>query len=202
MTLTLPPAPPRPAPAPPRPYHFPRFTRHQLANGMRVVVAPVRKLPVVSVLALVDAGAMTDADGDEGLAVLTAGALTEGTRTRDGAALAIGASLDASADWDSAVVRLSVLTPRLEQAFALFAEVLTEPAFPEREIERLKEERLADLLQQRTEPRTLADEAFSAWVYAKGSRYARPEAGSEQSVRAITRERVQRCWAARYRPAA
>jgi zinc protease len=207
MTMKLPPAAPRPRPAPPRPYHFPRFTRHQLANGMRVVVAPVRKLPVVSVLALVDAGAMTDAAGAEGLAVLTAGALTEGTRRRDGARLALdaeslGASLDASADWDSAVVRLSVLTPRLEQAFALFTEVLTEPAFPEREIERLKEERLAELLQQRTEPRTLADEAFAAWVYAKGSRYARPEAGSEPSVRAITRERLERFWASRYRPGA
>ena len=207
MTVKLPPAPPRPAPAAPRPYHFPRFTRHQLPNGMRVVVAPVHKLPVVSVLALVDAGAMTDADGDDGLAVLTAASLTEGTRRRDGAALALaaesmGAALDASADWDAAVVRLSVLTPRLEQAFALFAEVLTEPAFPEREIDRLKEERLAELLQQRTEPRTLADEAFASWVYARGSRYGRPEAGSEQSVRAITRERVERHWAARYRPGA
>ena len=207
MSIQLPPAPPRPSPAAPRPYHFPRFTRHQLANGMRVVVAPVRKLPVVSVLALVDAGAMTDAPGDEGLAVLAAGALTVGTRRRDGARLALdaetlGASLDASADWDSAVVRLSVLTPRLEQAFALFTEVLTEPAFPEREIERLKAERLAELLQQRTEPRTLADEAFAAWVYAGGSRYAHPEAGSEASVRAITRERVERFWSSRYRPGA
>jgi zinc protease len=207
MTIELPTAAPRPAPAAPRPYHFPRFTHHRLANGMRVVVAPVRKLPVVSVLALVDAGAMTDADGDEGLAVLTADAMAEGTLRRDGAALALaaeslGASIDASADWDAAIVRLSVLTPRLEQAFALMAEVLTEPAFPEREIERLKEERLAELLQQRTEPRTLADEAFAGWVYAKGSRYGRPDAGSEQSVRAITRERVQRHWAARYRPGA
>jgi zinc protease len=205
MTTQLPPAPPRPAPAPPRPYHFPAFTRHQLASGLKVVVAPVRKLPVVSVLALVDAGAMTDAPGEEGVAQLTARALTEGTQRRDGAALALaaeslGAALDASADWDAAVVRLTVLKPRLEEAFRLMAEVLVEPAFPPREVERLKAERLADLLQLRTEPRGLADEAFAKWLYAEGSRYARPDGGTEESVRAIDRAALERCWAARYRP--
>jgi zinc protease len=39
-------------------------------------------------------------------------------------------------------------------------------------------------------------------VYAGGSRYAHPEAGSEESVRAITRERVERFWSSRYRPGA
>ena len=135
----------RPAPAPPRPYHFPSSTRHALSNGIRLVVAPVRKLPVVTVLALVDAGAMADAAGEEGLAQLTARLLTEGTARRDGAALALaaerlGAALDASADWDAAVVRLSTLAPRLPEAFALLAEVLTTPTFPEREVERLREE--------------------------------------------------------------
>ena len=51
------PAPPRPAPGAPRPYHFPAFERRALPNGLRLVVAPVRKLPVVSVAAVVDAGA-------------------------------------------------------------------------------------------------------------------------------------------------
>ena len=34
-------APPRPQPAAPRPYHFPRFERRTLDNGMRLLVAPV-----------------------------------------------------------------------------------------------------------------------------------------------------------------
>ena len=197
----------RPQPAPPRPYHFPSSTRSTLSNGIRLVVAPVRKLPVVTVLALVDAGAMADAPGEEGLAQLTARLLTEGTAERDGAALALaaerlGASLDASADWDAAVVRLSTLAPRLPDAFALLAEVLTRPAFAEREVERLREERLSDLLQLRTDPGALADEAFSRFVYAEGSRYAHPDGGTEESVRALARPAVERFWTARYRPRA
>ena len=60
----------------------------------------------------------------------------------------------------------------------LFAEVLLEPAFPERELARIKAERLADLLQLRTEPRGLADEMFSRFVYDESSRYASPEHGT------------------------
>ena len=37
MSLPLAPAHPRPAPAAPRPYAFPRFTRHALVNGLRIV---------------------------------------------------------------------------------------------------------------------------------------------------------------------
>ena len=199
-----PPAPPRPSPAPPRPYAFPRFERRTLPNGLSLVVAPVSKLPVVSVLAVVEAGADADPEGKEGVAQLTARALVEGTTDLDGAALTdrlerLGTALDASADWDAAVVRMTVLAPRLGEALALMGEVLAAPAFPEREVERLKAERLADLLQLRTEPRGLADEMFDRFVYAPDARYGRPDGGSEASVAALTRDDVAHFYAARYR---
>ncbi len=201
------PAPPRPSPAPPRPYHFPAFERRTLPNGLRLVVAPVRRLPVVSVAAVVDAGATADPAGKEGLAVLTARALDEGTAEFDALALAdrverLGASLDAGADWDGAVVSLTTLAPKLGDAFEVLAEVLARPAFPEREVERLKAERLADLLQLRADPGALADAALAAAVYAEGSRYGRPEGGGAEAVRGLTRDDVAAFHAARYRPGA
>ncbi len=200
-------APPRPGPAEPRPYHFPRFERRTLPSGLRLVVAPVHKLPVVSVVAVVDAGAVNDPAGREGLAQLTARALTEGTAALDAVALTLhverlGASLDAGADWDASMVSLTTLARHVDEAFALFADVLTRPVFPEREIERLKAERIADLMHLATEPRGLADEAFARAVYAPGSRYALPEGGSRASVPALARDDVAAFHAARYRPAA
>jgi len=200
-------APPRPAPGAPRPYRFPAFERRTLPNGLRLVVATVRRLPVVSVAAVVDAGAAADPAGKEGLAVLTARALDEGTAEFDALALAdrverLGASLDAGADWDAALVSLTTLAPRLEEAFAVLAEVLARPVFPEREVERLKAERLADLLHLRSDPGGLADAALAEAVYAEGSRYARPEGGGESAVRGLTRADVAAFHAARYRPGA
>ena len=76
--------PPRPTPGPTRDYRFPVFERLTLPNGLAVVVAPVSKLPVVTVVALVDAGAAVDPPGREGVAQLTAQTLAEGTEQSDG----------------------------------------------------------------------------------------------------------------------
>ena len=197
---------PRPAATAPRDYHFPRFERATLPNGLRLVVAPVRKLPLVTVLAVVEAGATAEPAGKYGLASLTAQLLLEGAAGLDGAALAdrferLGASVEASADWDIAGVSLTALRAQLPEVLALLRDLLRAPTFPAREVERLREERLAELLQQEAEPRGLADEQFSRAVYAPSARYASPEGGDPASVRALTREDVVAFYGARFRPA-
>lgn len=195
----------RPQAGPPRDYRFPTFERVTLDNGLGVIVAPVHKLPIVSAALVVDAGAAAEQRGAEGVAQITARMLLEGTRTHTGDAIGDqferwGAAVGASADWDAAMLSMTVLVPRLADAMALFAEVLLEPVFPERELARLKAERLADLLQLRTEPRGLADEMFTRFVYDASSRYARPEAGNVASVTAIDRVAVEKFYRERYRP--
>jgi zinc protease len=195
----------RPAPGPPRTFQFPGFERSELPNGLQVIVAPVRKLPVVTVLAVIDAGATSDPPGQEGLAQLTSEALREGTAIHDGIQILegfekLGSSLEAGADWDSTVVSMTLLRDKLATGLSLMTEVLRFPSFPEREIERLKAERLAERAQILAEPRALADESFSRFVYAKGSRYGEPVAGTAASVSAITRYEVADFFRSRYTP--
>jgi predicted Zn-dependent peptidase len=172
-----------------------------------LIVATVPKLPLITVAAVVDAGAVCDPGGREGLAELAAKLLLEGTTSSEGAELidrfeSLGASVDATADWDSAAVTMTATTENLAPAFQILAEVLRTPAFREREVERLKAERLAELLQLRTEPRGLADELFSRFVYEPASRFAQPEGGDEESVKAIGRNDVRSFFETRYVPAA
>ncbi|HUF66178.1 MAG TPA: pitrilysin family protein [Gemmatimonadaceae bacterium] len=183
----------RPAPGPPRPYNFPAFTRTRLANGAVLLVAPVRRLPLCALAVVVDAGAELDPAGLEGCAIMTARALEEGTRQHQGLEFTeqlerIGAALSATADWDSASFSLPVMAERLPAALELLAGVIREPAFPSTELERLREERLSEIAQMRSEPRGLASETFSRVVYDTRSRYAVPLGGSEASVRALTRD--------------
>jgi zinc protease len=170
------------------------------------MVAPVPKLPLITVLAIVEAGATAEPQNKLGVAALTARSLLEGAAGLDGAALAdrferIGASVEAHADWDVASVSLTALSTQLPEALALVRDLLRAPTFPEREVQRLKEQRLADLLQQLAEPRGLADEQFAHAVYDATARYASPEEGDAASVRALTRADVQAFFAARYKPA-
>lgn len=196
----------RPTPGLPRPYEFPDVHRDRLANGVRVIVAPMRRLPLVTVLALVDAGASADPTNAEGNAALTARALGEGTAGLDGAAVAerferLGTSFETSADWDSAVARLTVTPDRLDAAFALFAELVCAPTFPDADVARLRDERLADLEQQLAEPRGLADRRFTGALYSPSSRYARPAGGSARSVARLDAAATRALHARHYCPA-
>jgi len=198
---------PRPVPTAPRDYRFPRFHRRELSNGVKLVVAPVTKLPLATVVVLVDAGGVCDPEGREGTAQLTAKLLLEGTTQSDGAELIerfelLGASVDASADWDAAAITMTALTENLAAAFELLGEVVRTPAFRAREVERLKAERCAELLQLRAEPRGLADELFSRFLYTPTSRFARPEGGDEKSVSSIERENIMTFYDSRYQPKA
>ena len=195
----------KPLPGVSRPYSFPAFERRTLPNGMSLLIAPVHKLPLVTALAVIEAGASCDPTNCEGLAGLVAQMLPEGTASLDGEALALrfeglGATIHTSADWDVATASLTVMSQRLEPALALFAEMLTTPSFPARELERLKAERLADLMKLRTEPRGLADEMTNRFIYAPESRYSKPESGSATSVNAINGRDVGEAYSARYRP--
>jgi zinc protease len=196
----------RPLAGPARPYRFPRFERRTLPNGVRLIAAPVSKLPVVSMMAVIEAGAVSDPGGREGLAELTARALIEGTRTLDGAELTerlegLGGSVEPSADWDYVSAVVTVMTERVPAALRILGDILMTPSFPAREIERLRAERRAEILQRRAEPRGLADEMFSRFLYEPSSRYAEPEGGNDVSIAAITRDDIVAFHGARYQPA-
>ncbi|CAN5673233.1 hypothetical protein BH23GEM1_BH23GEM1_02890 [soil metagenome] len=195
----------RPEPGPPRPYSFPRFERGSLSNGTRLLVAEIAKLPVVSVTVVLNAGAETDPPGKEGLAQLTARGLVEGTRVSSALGLAgrierLGGVIDSDAGWDSARVNLTCLSNHLDESLDVLGEILTGASFPEQELERLREERLAEIEQLRSEPRGLAEKAFMELVYAPGARYSVPPGGTGESVGAITRDDVVRHHAERYSP--
>src|SRR2546423_6047475 len=194
----------RPKPGPPRSYRFPEFRDEKLPSGIRLITAQVAKLPVVTMLVIVDAGSTNDPPGKEGVAALTAGTLLEGTERADGAEITeqferLGTSVESGADWDSSFTKITVLSERFAEAANLLGEVISKPAFPEREIERLKAERLAEILQLETEPRGLADDKFSEFLYAPESRYSKPDEGSTKSVSGLSRKDVEQFYRSRYR---
>ncbi len=203
MSRTPPPR--RPLGGVPRPYEFPAVQRLTLANGLRLVVAPMPRLPLVSVLALVDAGASAELPGQEGVAALVTRTLAEGAGGLDGGTITarferLGTAFAASADWDSSVARLTVTRSRLDEAFALFATVLRGATFPTSDVARRRDERLADMAQQLAEPRGLADERFGGFLYAGTSRYARAVAGTARSVATLDADAVRRFYADHYAP--
>lgn len=197
----------RPTPSVPRDFHFPAFERSALANGMRVIAAPMHRLPVVTAILVLEGGAMTEPPGVEGVADIVARALSEGTDDKSGDELVmalerLGTSVLASSDWDSTILKMTVMSPNLHDAVSLMSEMVMTPRLDEQSISRLRAERLSEIIQTQSEPRVLADEVFSATLYAEGSRYAIPVGGSEKSVTAVNTENVRAYQSANYKPLA
>lgn len=193
-----------PQPGAPRPYHFPHITRATLDNGLRVLVAENHNAPLVSMRALVRSGADHDEAARAGLASITADLLDEGAGSRDGIQLAedaglLGGSLGTGADWDASYISMDVLSRNTEAAIELFADVAARATLPEDGLERVRAERLTEILQQRDEPAAIAGKRFANLLYGGGA-YGNSVVGNPESVANLTREDVQQFYDAHYAP--
>lgn len=178
--------------------------REILPNGMVLVTSEQPALPIVSVELLIRAGSRYDPADRHGLANLTSRLLTRGTPTRDSMAISglvegMGAHLGTDAGRELATVNLSILKKDLDTGLTLMSEVLTEPAFPKKELDRTKQSLLASIRAKRDRPGSIAREAFRAALYP-GSFYGRPVEGSQDSVRGLDRSAVVDFHRRYYRP--
>lgn len=193
-----------PAPSAPRPLTLAAPQEQTLPNGLRVVVAERRGLPLVTAQLLVLSGAEADPPALPGLAALGAGLLTRGSRTRSAPAQAqaaetLGGTLDSSADWHRITVQMTVTTPRLGEALALVADAALRPAFANAELQRLRSETLDELKVRYASPGTQASLAVQQAVFGDGA-YGRPVRGTPASLQAITRADVTALHRAHFRP--
>ncbi|MDC4225628.1 MAG: insulinase family protein [Candidatus Manganitrophus sp.] len=105
-----------------------------LENGITLLILERPSLPIVSVEALIRAGALYDPNDKAGLANLTASLLEEGTKKRSATQIAdavdfIGANLAASANEDYMTASLRVIKKEVDTGFDLLSDILINPVF-------------------------------------------------------------------------
>ncbi|HEY3663667.1 MAG TPA: insulinase family protein, partial [Chthoniobacterales bacterium] len=133
-----------PPPASPRhevKFATPKETR--LENGLRVIVAERRGLPLLAAQVVVRSGAEIDPDGFAGTASLTGDLLTKGTDTMSAPEIAsavesLGGSIDSGAGWDASAASVVVMSDKADEALKILADTVRHPAFKQEEIDRLK----------------------------------------------------------------
>ncbi|MDQ3555466.1 MAG: insulinase family protein, partial [Gemmatimonadota bacterium] len=194
-----------PEPGPEPTFDLPDVQRRTLTNGLDVWIVRQAELPLVTLRLVVNAGSVADPANQPGLASLTAAMLDEGTRTRSALEIAdqiefLGASLGTGAGYDASYVTLSTLARNLPAALEVFADVVTSPAFPETELERLRSERLTSILQGLDQPTVLASQQFTERIYGPAHPYGRPVEGTTVSVRGFQVPQMRRVHQTYYRP--
>jgi zinc protease len=174
---------------------FPALERATLSNGLKIVLAQRRAIPVVQFNLLVDAGYAADQFAQPGTASLAMTMLDEGTTTLSALQISdrlaeLGAALGAGSQLDVSSVSLNALRERLDPALDLYADVVLHPAFRQTDLERLRKQRLVQIQREKADPLGMALRVFPRVVFGEGHAYANPWSGSgtEASARKITRE--------------
>jgi zinc protease len=195
----------KPQPKPEPSFKLPQIQRRKLSNGLEVLIVEQHEVPVVNMNLVLRTGGAADPQDRAGLASLTAALIDEGTKTRSSMDIsnqlaAIGARLGTGSDFDNSAMNLLTLSKHLDRALEIYSDVVTNPSFPENELELQRKSRLATLMQRKDDANAIAGIVYSSLLYGRNHPYGHPSMGDEQSVRAATNEDVRRFYETYYRP--
>jgi len=179
------------------PVKFPDVQEFTLSNGLKVMFAQRSSVPVINMNLVMDAGFAADQSAKPGTARLAMNMLREGTKTRNSIQISdeilnLGLSLGVFSSLDNSNITMNALKSNFDKSLDLFADVLLNPIFPEKDLARLKKEQLLSIKQEQSQPFGMALRMLPKLIYGEGHAYSNPFSGSgtEESVASITKADV------------
>jgi zinc protease len=195
----------QPKPSPASALHLPVPTQFKLANGLTVFYSERPGLPIVAASLVLRAGSGANPLDRPGLASITARMLQQGTKTRSALQIAdraadLGATLASRSSIDSSLIAAQSLSRSFPEALELLADVALHPSFPQAEMERVRSERLAGLVQEKDRPFAVGMRVAAEALYGAHHTYGFPDVGTADSVKAISRDDLLNFWQQNYSP--
>ncbi len=184
-----------------------RTTRSELAGGTRVAVLPkkTRGGTVVAAMTL-HFGDEKSLVGKSAVADMAADMLLRGTQKHTRQQIKdefdrLKARVHVSGGPTQATISVETVRENLPETLKLVAEVLRQPSFPASELEQLRQENLAQIEQQKTDPDSIGQTAFNRHMnpYPRGDvRYTATPEESVADYTAATLEDVRKFYAEYY----
>lgn len=149
--------------------------------------------PTISFRVLFNVGSQNDPAGKEGLAALTATLITEGSTTKHSyeeileLLYPMAASIGEQVDKEMTVFTGRTHVDNVDEYYALFKEVLLEPAFKQEDFERVKSDYLnyVKTSLRYSQDEVLGKETLYEFIFA-GTPYAHIEEGTVKSLESLT----------------
>jgi len=189
-----------PAPPPPAAIELPKIEEFKLSNGLAVYAVKLDHLPVVAMQLAVRAGRMHEPRSRLGVSELTADMLVKGTTRHDAATLSktidfVGGTIAADSTFEATLVSCSVLARNANTCFELVPEMVTQPAFPDAELAKMREALVGTTRHRIDDAGALASAHVQNLLW--GQDHVRGWVNSEASVAAIRRDDIvawHRAW--------
>jgi zinc protease len=184
-------------------YKLPDYTTFKLSNGLTVYLMEQHDVPVISVSAILPAGAIYDND-KAGLASLTATALKHGTKNFTKTKLDeeldfIGADVNTYATKEYAGLSSNFAAKDKVKVLAIIKDLLLNPVFDSSEFNKEKSRLLVMLEQQKESPRSVIGSYFDAFLYGNHP-YGNVISGINSTVSKLTVEDLKNFYKTNYKP--
>ncbi|MBA2543968.1 MAG: insulinase family protein [Deltaproteobacteria bacterium] len=180
-----------PVAKPATPIELPAIESYKLANGLQVHVIKNDRLPVVSMQVAVRAGRMHEPQSRLGVAEIAGDMLVKGTRRRNALGISkaidfVGGTIAADATFEATLLSCSVLARNAGTCLELLPEMLTQPAFAESELAKVREQAIGAVRTRLDDAATLASSHVQNLLW--GESHVRGWVTNEQTVQSVRRE--------------
>ncbi|MGO4819079.1 M16 family metallopeptidase [Flavobacterium sp. W22_SRS_FP1] len=184
-------------------FKLPNYTSFKLVNGLTINLMEQHDVPVISVSAILPAGAIYDYD-NSGLASLTATALRHGTKNFtkekiDEELDFIGANVATYASKEFSGLSSKFATKDRAKVLAIIKELLLSPVFDATEFEKEKSRLLVKLEQQKESPGSVIGPYFDTLLYGNHA-YGNVINGNKATVSKLTVSDLKGFYSANYNP--
>ena len=184
-------------------YKLPAYEKFKLPNGLVFYLMEQHEVPLISVSAILPAGAIYDGE-QSGLASLTAAGLKHGTRSMTKAKLDeeldfLGASVNTYASKESSGLSAKFAAKDKDKILTIIKEILLDPVFDSTEFTKEKKRLLVSLEQQKESPRSVIGAYFDKFLYGEHV-YGNIVQGKISTVTALTTADLKKFYTANYRP--
>lgn len=171
-------------------FAFPKADTLHLSNGLKVLYHHNPNTPKINLILEFKARHYYDPDDKQGLFNFVAKMLSEGTKNYSADQLADiiesrGISLKAYAGG----IAMSMLSDDLAFGLEILEEIVSRATFPEKEIEKVRAQILAEIKHFWDEPRYFSGQLVREIIY-KGHPYSKNSLGSIESVKTISRDDI------------
>lgn len=184
--------------------NVPSFDEERLANGMRVVFAKDKRLPLVNITMMVSPGASSDPIGKSGLGYFTVKLMDKGAGDMSSEELANafaahGTSFSARISHDYMIFGTESLTTSAPKLLPLFHKIITSPKYSAKETRLFKKRTLAYIEQSYDDPDDFADRVFAQQMMGPHP-YGRELRGTTRDVKGITIGQIKNHYQTHIRP--
>ena len=170
-----------------RKYSPPMPTRNKLKNGLNILHIKTTGPPIANLGIVVRAGAITDPIDQPGLSHITSAMLPEGTTKRSSQQIAqemefLGTHLNSSASREHSILSAETMTTKFAETMTILADLVKNASFPEREFDRVRKERIADLKRISDDSSVIAQRVGISLTYGPKTKFGHPLAGTIETV--------------------